>query len=139
MSKKLGKQPAKHAPKSKPAKKRVEKEIRLSLVGVSYRVPPATRKFLLGHLPCRVVLAREKDNLQDENAISVAIEDKGVPYNGMKLGYLRRQVAAVWANEIDAGRLTISKAYLIELDAVEGVGELLITVKAFSKALEIGP
>ena len=139
MAKKLGKQPAKHLAKKQPAKKRVEKEIRLSLVGVSYRVPPATRKFLLEHLPCRVSLKREKDNIQDLNAISVTIEDKGVPYNGMKLGYLRRQVAAVWANEIDAGRLSVSKAYLIELDAVEGVGELLITVKAFSKALEVGP
>lgn len=119
--------------------KKVTKEIKLSLVGLQYRVPASTRKFLVNHVPFRIKAVREPDNHQDPNAISIVVDDKGVPYNGMKLGYLRRQVAAVWASEIDASRLEVVKGYVAEIDAGEGIGEMLLTVKGAPGKMNVGP
>jgi hypothetical protein len=121
------------------AAKKAVKKIKLSCVGMQYRVTPSVRKFLMGHVPFRVRLEREEDNHQDPNAISVWVNDKGVPYDGMKVGYLRRQVAAVWAPELDAKRLEIRKAYMAEVDPQEGVGELLLTVAGNAKHFKVGP
>jgi HIRAN domain len=115
------------------------KKISLSVVGLQYRTTPSVRKYMVEHLPFRVKLVREPNNLQDPNAIAVVIRDKEVPYDGMKLGYLRRQVANVWAEEIDEGRLQIHKVYLTDLDPQESVGEVLIEATAIAKVLEIGP
>ena len=125
--------------KAKAKTKHELKEIKLSVVGMQYRVTPSTRKFLKDHVPFRVRLNREEDNHQDPNAISVLVADKAVPYNGMKIGYLRRQVAAVWAPELDSGRLEIGKVYVIEIDPAEGVGELLIEARGNAKTLNVGP
>jgi len=115
------------------------REITLTLVGMQYRVTPSGRKFMGEHLPFRIKAVREPENFQDENAIAIFVNDEGVPYQGMKLGYLRRQVAAVWGPEMDKGRLVIEKGYLTEVDALEGVGELLLHVRGNAKALEVGP
>jgi len=122
---------------AKPTKK--PKKIKLSAVGLQYRTTPSVRKYLVQHLPFRVKFVREPENTQDPNAIAIVVNDKGVPYDGMKLGYLRRQVANVWAPEIDAGRLKIHKAYMAELDPHEAIGELLIELTAIPKALQVGP
>jgi HIRAN domain len=119
--------------KTKPNK------IRLAVVGIQYRTTPSVRKYMVNHLPFRVTFVREPSNIQDPNAIAVVIHDKEVPYDGMKLGYLRRQVANVWADEIDSGRLQIHKGYLVELDPQEAVGEVLIWLTANKKSLEVGP
>jgi hypothetical protein len=129
----MKKQPQKKQPQKKKAKDKV-KEIRVSVVGVQYRMVPAVRESLVDYLPFRVDIRREEKNYEDPNAIAVWIHDKTIPYNNSKLGYLRRQVAAVWAEEIDTGRLEIEKGYLIELYPEDGVGELLLTVKLSGKA-----
>lgn len=109
---------------------------RFSLVGIQYRVIPSVREALVPLLPIRVKLEREPNNEADPNAILVSINDK-ISHNGMKLGYLRRQVAETWASGMDEGRLVIVKAYLIELDPQSASGELLISFRADKKSLEI--
>lgn len=119
--------------------KQGKQEKKFSLVGVKYRTSASVRKYLVQHLPIRIRLEHERDNIQDANAIAAYVDDREVPYHGMKLGYLRRQVAAVWAPALDSGTLTIHKAYLYELDPDEGIGELLITLSGNGKSLVIGP
>lgn len=125
--------------KAKAKKKLVNGKVKLSLVGMQYRLTISARRNLVQHLPFRVGAVREPGNIQDPNAIAIFVDDKGVPYNGMKLGYLRRQVAEVWAKEIDEGSLSIGKSYLLEVDVDEGLGELLLEVRGNTKSLEIGP
>jgi HIRAN domain len=118
---------------------KIVKEVRLSLVGMSYRVPVSTRKQLVEHVPIRIKAVREPNNVQDPDAIAIHIDDAGVPFKHMKIGYLRRQVAGVWAPQIDKGNLEIQKGYLAELDPELAIGEMLLTVKAIPQHLRVGP
>lgn len=120
-----------------PKKKTVARQVKLSVVGMQYRTTPSVRKYLTEHLPFRVRIEREPKNHQDPYAIAVYVDDKGVPYNEMKLGYLRRQVAAVWAKDMDGGKLKIHQAYLHSIDTESGIGELLIQATINTKSLEI--
>jgi hypothetical protein len=120
------------------AKHKKPTQQRLSVVGMNYRVTPSVRRFMVSHLPIRVSIEREPDNPEDSNAIAVTVFDKEIPYNKLKIGYLRRQVAAVWAPAIDEGTLKIHKTYLIEIDVEDGTGELLMNVSATPAVLKVG-
>jgi HIRAN domain len=119
------------------AKAKYSKQVKLSLVGIQYRVTPAARKMMRAHLPIRVRFEREPTNPNDPNAIKVVISDPAIPYHEFHIGYLKRQVAQAWAPQIDLGSLTLGKSYLIELDHVESTGQLLIEVEGKRKSLEI--
>ena len=98
-------------------------KLNLTVVGMQYRMTKQLRFELNEVSPFKIKVEREPENTHDENAISVAINEKGVPGHPMKIGYLRRVVAAELAPEMDEGHLTITKARLLEVDIDEGTAE----------------
>lgn len=94
------------------------------------------------HLPFKVDLVREPDNLHDENAIKVVIAKHfNNPYAKMQIGYVRRQVAQAWAPALDseAGTFRIVEAWVTQIDEDEGIAEMLVTVAGLTKSLMVGP
>jgi hypothetical protein len=100
-----------------------------SVVGLSYRcTTPQIEEWKL-ELPLKVKLEREPNNREDPNAISVSLDDNKVTAKGMKIGYLPRQVAEVFADSMDRGYVELAGAKLVGLDADAGKGELSVKVK----------
>jgi HIRAN domain len=102
---------AKKVQKAKPKQKSYD----FSVVGIQYRVTLPYRRRLAELTPFPVRLVREPENPHDENAIAVTIA-AGTFINGMKIGYLRREVAAVLAPALDEGVIAETKAELTTLD-----------------------
>lgn len=107
----------------------VPKKITLSVVGIQHYLTLSTRRMMNPHLPLKCALIREPTNPADPNAIRVEVSEVG-PYKGLKLGHMRRQVAEVWADFMDEGKLVITEAWLLEFDSRLETGELLIKFKA---------
>jgi hypothetical protein len=117
---------------AKPRAKSKEKEILLDVVGLQYRVTKPIARVLASYLPFAAYVEREPRNLHDPNAIKVSIDPLGkIPHAGMQLGYLRRDVAEVWAEEIDAGRLLIESAVIEQLYPDELYAKVRVTVRKF--------
>ena len=97
------------------------KEIELTVVGLQHRLT-AKKIEQLGELtPLKCELRREPDNKVDENAIAVWCVEK--PFREVKLGYLRRQVAADLAEPMDDGKFKPTEAWLTEVSVLKtGIG-----------------
>jgi DNA modification methylase len=98
-------------------------ELELDVVGLLYRVTPSTLKKIADDTPLAAELKREPENSHDPNAIAVHLKDE--PYN-FHIGYLRKETAAAWAQNMDDGLLDFSEAWLSSIDVEEGMGEILV-------------
>lgn len=103
------------------------KRLELTLVGVRHHVTISTIREMAKQCPIKVRIEREPDNLRDENALAVILLEK--PQKEMKIGYIPRQTAAEISPCIDAGQVEFVEAWLTEIDAESGIGELLTKVK----------
>lgn len=99
----------------------------LTVVGVRHHVTISTIREMAKDCPIKAKIEREPDNLHDENALAVIVLEK--PQKGMKIGYIPRQTAAELSARIDAGQIEFVEAWLTEVDAESGVGELMTKVK----------
>jgi hypothetical protein len=118
-------------------KKKTRTTVRLTVVGMQHRVTLSLRMMLQGYVenaPLVCYLKREPDNPKDENAIRVMAW--GDPYRHLHVGYLSRHVAEIWAPLMDAGKLIVKYACLVEVDPREGDGEISIVVSATKDAKE---
>ena len=99
-----------------------------SVVGIQYRTTLPVRRKLAELVPFSVVLVREPKNTHDPNAIAVQISE-GTFVDGMKIGYLRRQVAEVLAPALDSGEVIDTKAEMkmIDPEISEGVAEIWLS------------
>jgi len=116
--------------KSRPVKKAQpkQKSYDFSVVGLGYRVTMPYRRRLAKLTPFPVRLVREPENTHDENAIAVTIA-AGTFIDGMKIGYLRREVAAVLAPALDEGIVAETKAEVTAVDpeSAVAVAEIWLT------------
>lgn len=92
----------------------------LDVVGLGHRWKRDGRRALSDMIDKRgsitgIKIEREFENPADDNAIHVFLPDRIL--NGAKLGYLRREAAALLAPKIDAGTLQVVRASLLELRA----------------------
>jgi hypothetical protein len=95
-----------------------------TIVGIQYRMPKDTRRMLSKHVPFSVYFRRDKKNEYDPNAIAVFVAD-GIPYKGMHLGYLRKEVAGVIAPKVDAGQITLPAFGIVDsFNVDEGTAEM---------------
>lgn len=117
------------------ANRPVERDVKLTCVGMQYRVKKDARRMMKAHIPFQVTIKRERTNKADENALAIFVT-AGIPYKGTKLGYLKREVAEVWSPLIDSRKLRIKHADVIGIDADRGEADLLITVSVQGKSLE---
>ncbi len=114
--------------------KLVPRELEVSVVGMSYRLTPSTRKSLVRRvesetIPCEI--RREPENMHDENALMVIV-GKG-EYKGMHIGYLPRQTALVLSPAIDSGEVQSVTGEITDIDAEQGVATMLLQFKAVVK------
>lgn len=120
------------------AKKRAMKKKKggrtFDVVGLQYRVTKPVRRMLVEHLPFTVELKREPENTHDHNAIAVLIADESVPFDKMKLGYLRKEVAAVLASPWDDGDIWAVEARMIDIDPEDGIGQAKIWLNENEKS-----
>jgi hypothetical protein len=88
----------------------------LTILGLKFRHKKDAREQLASQLrakPLKVDLWREPDNKYDENAVMiVGAEDE---WDGVHLGYLGRETAAILAPRFDAGTLATIEAELVNL------------------------
>jgi len=116
------------------------KKLELSVVGIQYRVTKPTRRMMRHHVPFKVKLEREPENLHDENAIKVIVAKHfDNPYAGMHMGYLRSKVAAVWAGPIDRGELQFGDVWVTSIDTEDGIAEMTVEVAGDKQTLMVGP
>jgi HIRAN domain len=111
-------------------KKKVPRKLRVTVVGMQYRVTASTRQMISAHLekgPLLCKLVREPSNPKDPNAIRVLISDK--PYTGMFIGYLTRQVAEIIAPALDQGKVIVGPCVLLDLRVRDGEGDISIMLK----------
>lgn len=97
------------------------------VVGIGYRVTPATQEEMQKLEPLTAEIVRDEDNEQDENALKVVITEK--PWEGFHIGFLRRQVAAEFAPLIDAGKLTLTHVLVSDFDLKAGKATAFLKVK----------
>jgi hypothetical protein len=112
-------------------RKRIPKQLSLSVVGVQYRVTMSTREMIAARIvesgPLTCKLEREPDNYKDPLAIKVVIVEQ--PYRGLHIGYIRRQVAQLISPRLDKREISVRDIYLVELWPRDGEGEMLLTLK----------
>lgn len=112
--------------------KKVPREMVLTVVGGQHAM---TRKVManiaatLNEWPVKCRLVREPDNTFDENAIQVIVDDESSKFNRYKIGYIRRQVAAVLAAGLDSGAFEVREVMLTDYDPEEGEGNLAVKIK----------
>lgn len=79
------------------------KKFKTEVVGLQYRITQSTRNMIKDRIakdgPIEVLLVREPDNPADENAIKVVIRSGA--YKQLHIGYLKRNVAGVYAKALD--------------------------------------
>lgn len=100
------------------------KRVETSVVGMAYRVTPATMKELQKEVPLSAKLVREPDNEYDENAVKVVLTDKR--HKNFHIGFLPRQVAKEFAPSMDDGSFPFSVVWLISVKSKDGTGKLLL-------------
>ena len=91
------------------------KRLTLSVVGLQYRVLKPTLRSLAKDMPLKIRIELEPQNIHDSNAIAVYLDDSKVRQR-MKIGYLRKEVAAVLHKPMDDGKLVVHSARLTSLD-----------------------
>lgn len=106
-------------------------QITFSVVGLRYRVTPATLRQISKITPVKARLKREPENSHDENAVAVLLMEK--PWRNFQIGYLPRETASVVAPRMDAKKFTATEVWLTELDEAGGVGEVLVKYKKGEK------
>ncbi len=106
-----------------------------TVVGLNYRVTKPVIRELQEAVPFRIVVYREPENTHDENAIAVAVDDRRVAHNKMKIGYLTRQVASVLAPALDDGSRAVHDAVIVSLDPEHGTAEAKIS---FTRVKKLG-
>lgn len=100
-----------------------------SVVGLHYRATKRLMDEWVEQLPVKVRIKREPENREDKNAIAVYLNDRKVTQNGMKIGYLPRQVAAVFASGLDSGYVKMESARLVDLDSDAGTGTAEVKIR----------
>ncbi len=110
-----------------------KRTVKLTVVGMQYRVTMETRKALAARLPVRVHIEREPDNEHDPNAIKVILEAE--PWEGFHIGYINRASASALAPLLDSGKAKVARASLVRIDRHEGEGKLTVTMLVGGKRL----
>ena len=105
------------------------KEQLFTVVGLHYRTTKPQIEKWVEQLPIGVRFEREPENIEDRNAIAVWIDDKSVREREMKIGYLPRQVAQVFAMGMDSGYVKLPPGKLHELDPDTGTGTVTVKVR----------
>jgi hypothetical protein len=111
--------------------KKKERKMELTCVGMRHHVTPHTLREMSELTPLRVRLKRDKDNLHDENAISVYCDEK--PWKDLHVGYVPRLTAMEVAPKMDAGKIRFTGGYLLTVDADVGMGEMSVLFEKPSK------
>jgi hypothetical protein len=100
------------------------KTLELDVVGMNYRITPATMRKLAQLLPRECQLERDPENIHDPNAIKVIlIEDNDT---GWHIGFVRRQTAEAIAPKLDAGAFPFHLGVLVQVDIEKGIGQLVM-------------
>lgn len=115
---------AKAKNKSTPRSK-LSKKLEISVVGLLYRVTPATLRELKRELPIRCRLEREPGNKHDPNAIRVLLDQK--PRAKFHIGYLPHGIAAEFAPRMDDDDFPFNVVWLISLSGDFQEGKLLLS------------
>lgn len=106
----------------------VSKTVTLQVVGMKYRVTPATRHLIRKKVehdgPIPVKLIREPENVHDPNAIKVVIS--GSAYKGLHIGYLMRGVAAEYAQRLDEKRFHFEDGLMPIVNDEDGEAEIVV-------------
>jgi hypothetical protein len=112
-------------PKKNPIKKarstEIQHELELDVVGLQHRVTTSTRRWLARKVidePIFCRLDREPENIYDENAIKVVIQEGN--YKDLHLGYIQRSVASVLALMMDTGEITDVLLSITDIDVDKG-------------------
>lgn len=110
--------------------------LEISVVGMQYRLAPATLRKLGEDCPLRCELRREPNNLHDSNAILVVVIEKpwAKMHEGLPVGFLTRQVAAEFAAVMDEGHFPFDEVWLTAVSVEQGQGELLLKKRVRPKA-----
>lgn len=93
--------------------------IELTVVGLQFgALTKEGRELVARNLPVPVELVREPENPADENAIMVKLagDFKLTALRGLRIGHLRRNIAAVLAPKFDSYSIAPVKLWLTELD-----------------------
>lgn len=98
------------------------------VVGLHYRVTPATQEEMKKLEPLNAEIVREPDNTEDKNALKVVLTEK--PYKGFHIGYLRKQVSEIYAPLIDSGDVELTKVLVSDFDLKEGKATAHLKVKS---------
>jgi hypothetical protein len=89
----------------------------LDVVGLGFRMTRDGRQALKGivdkHAVTGMRVSREPDNPKDPNAVKVSLPARLM--GGAKIGYLRRDTAELLADDLDAGRVRVKSAKLVEV------------------------
>lgn len=94
----------------------------LTVVGMNFRCDEQSRKTLSRKCPFTVELEREPDNRSDENAIRVIVakdSKKLMVMRGTHIGYLRRNVAALFAPRLDDGSIEATALVVTEVNVLD--------------------
>lgn len=95
--------------------------------GVTHYLTRDTLKRLRGFYPIAAKLVREPENLYDENAIKIVLNEP--PERSFHVGYLARQVSAVLAPRMDSGRVRIKSAWVVKLTLHEHEDESVVRIR----------
>ncbi len=98
--------------------------MKLQCVGMRYRVTPTTLRDMAALTPMRVYFKREPQNIHDENAVAVYLNEK--PWKNMHVGYISRQTAAEIADRIDSGKIELTGGWLNNVNDMAGTGEMTV-------------
>jgi HIRAN domain len=96
-----------------PKKKHRPKTLTLDVVGLQYRLTKSMIRVMAANRPLEITIMREPDNVHDENAIAVHLVDaKMKAVQGLKIGYLRKEVAAEIAPLLDSKQVKLRRGIL---------------------------
>lgn len=110
-------------------------DIELTVVGLNFRWKREVRKMMPGWCPFTVTLEREPDNQYDENAVKVLIAKQKplAKLAGKQLGYLRSNIAALLAPQLDDGTLKPAKLTVTEIDVDGGQATIQASFRSVKK------
>ena len=108
------------------------KQMEITCVGMRHRVTLPTLREMQKLSPLKIRFRREPQNLHDENAIQVVVDEK--PWKGLHVGFIPRQTASELAPRIDDGEIELLDGLLISIDDEAGTGEMAVNFKRPSKA-----
>jgi HIRAN domain len=111
----------------------MNRDLELTVVGINYRVTPATIRELQELLPLQCELIREPDNYHDPNAVKVVLTDRRWR-RGFHIGYLSRQLATEIGPRMDGGKFPYVTASLGRLGNQEGLLQVRMARKKMKTA-----